>query len=414
ILKEQKLVIAEEIEMADGRILERSYIPILKDKKYDGHLWNYVDVTIKKRYEQSLEIEKTKYSSIIDNMNMGLLEVDNKDVIQLANQSFCLMSGYKKSELIGKNASTIFLDEMNKKIIKNKLLDRTIKSIADSYEIDIKNKSKEIRHWMISGAPNFNLNGEVIGSIGIHLDITEKKKLEIQKEELLLKLEKQNESLNDYAHMISHDLKSPLRSIHTLISWIKEEKDMLFTENGKKYMGMLIEKVEKMDNLIDGVLTISKLDTIEYKYQEVDLNEILNIVISIIHIPSHVTIKITNKFPTIYTDKYRIQQLFQNLISNAVNYSNKKEGKVTITYKDIDDFHLFSIKDNGIGIEKSYHEKIFDIFESYSDDSKSSGIGLSIVKKIIQNYKGEIWLESELNKGTTFYFKIPKINNGST
>lgn len=411
IFKNQKMVIAEEIELADGRILERTYIPILID---GSHLWNYVDVTIKKRYEQSLEIEKTKYSSIIDNMNMGLLEVDNKDVIQLANQSFCLMSGYKKSELIGKNASTIFLDEMNKKIIKNKLLDRTIKSVADSYEIDIKNKSKEIRHWMISGAPNFNLNGEVIGSIGIHLDITEKKKLEIQKEELLLKLERQNESLNDYAHMISHDLKSPLRSIHTLISWIKEEKEMLFTENGEKYMDMLVEKVEKMDNLIDGVLTISKLDTIEYKYQEVDLNEILNIVISIIHIPSHVTIKITNKFPTIYTDKYRIQQLFQNLISNAVNYSNKKAGKVTITYKDIDDFHLFSIKDNGIGIEKSYHEKIFDIFESYSDDSKSSGIGLSIVKKIIENYKGEIWLESELNKGTTFYFKIPKVNNGST
>ena len=148
--------------------------------------------------------------------------------------------------------------------------------------------------------------------------------------------------------------------------------------------------------------------------QEVDLNEILNIVISIIHIPSHVTIKITNKFPTICTDKYRIQQLFQNLISNAVNYSNKKAGKVNITYKDIDDFHLFSIKDNGIGIEKSYHEKIFDIFESYSDDSKSSGIGLSIVKKIIQNYKGEIWLESELNKGSIFYFKIPKVNNGTT
>ena len=233
-------------------------------------------------------------------------------------------------------------------------------------------------------------------------------------EEKLLKLEKQNESLNDYAHMISHDLKSPLRSIHTLISWIKEEKDLLFSENGKKYMDILIEKVEKMDNLIDGVLTISKLDTTTYKYQEVDLNEILNIVISIIHIPSHVTIKITNKFPTIHTDKYRIQQLFQNLLSNAVNYSNKKAGKVIITYKDIDDFHLFSIKDNGIGIEKSYHEKIFDIFESYSDDSKSSGIGLSIVKKIIENYKGEIWLESDLNKGTTFYFKIPKINNGST
>lgn len=238
--------------------------------------------------------------------------------------------------------------------------------------------------------------------------------LKKEQEEKLLKLEKQNKSLNDYAHMVSHDLKSPLRSIHTLISWIKKEKDMLFTENGKKYMDMIVEKVEKMDYLIDGLLAISKLDTTAHKYQEVDLNEILTIITATIHIPSNVTIEIRNKFPTIYTDKYRIQQLFQNLISNAVNYSNKKAGKVTVTYKDIDDFHLFSIKDNGIGIEQSYHEKIFDIFESYSDDTKSTGIGLSIVKKIIENYKGEIWLESELNKGTTFYFKIPKVNDGAS
>jgi len=225
-----------------------------------------------------------------------------------------------------------------------------------------------------------------------------------------LKLEKQNESLNDYAHMVSHDLKSPLRSIHTLISWIKDEKDMLFSENGKKYMDMIMVKVEKMDNLIEGVLAISKLDTMDYKYQEVDLNEILTIILAIIHIPSHVTIKITNTFPTIYTDKYRIQQLFQNLIINAVNYSNKEEGKVIITYYDSADFHTFSVEDNGIGIDKSYHEKIFTIFESYSDDAKSSGIGLSIVKKIIENYKGDIWLESELGKGSIFYFKIPKVN----
>lgn len=407
IFKNQKKVIAEEIEMADGRILERSYIPILKD---GSHLWNYVDITTKKSYELGLEKERMKYSSIIDNMNMGLIEVDNNDIIQLANQSFCLMSGYKKSELLGKNASNIFLNEKNKKIITNKLAERTIKSIADSYEIEIKNKSKELRHWMISGAPNFNLKGEIIGSIGIHLDITEKKKLEIQKEELLLKLEKQNDSLNDYAHMISHDLKSPLRSIHTLISWIKDEKDMLFSDNGKKYMDMIMGKVEKMDNLIEGVLAISKLDTMDYKYQEVDLNEILTIIIAIIHIPSHVTIKITNTFPTIYTDKYRIQQLFQNLIINAVNYSDKEEGKVMITYYDSADFHTFSVEDNGVGIDKSYHEKIFTIFESYSDDAKSSGIGLSIVKKIIENYKGDIWLESELGKGSIFYFKIPKVN----
>jgi len=354
--------------------------------------------------------ELNKLSLVAIANKNGVVIFDTKGIISWCNDAYLNIVGLPLNKIIG---SSIHDFEPNKRYNP-----KEIESILNEFEkgVIFNNEKTTIspdgkKIWFKTiKQPVRDANGKILNYFAIIEDVTSEK----EKEELLLKLEKQNESLNDYAHMISHDLKSPLRSIHTLISWIKEEKDMLFTENGKKYMDMLIEKVEKMDNLIDGVLTISKLDTIEYKYQEVDLNEILNIVISIIHIPSHVTIKITNKFPTIYTDKYRIQQLFQNLISNAVNYSNKKAGKVTITYKDIDDFHLFSIKDNGIGIEKSYHEKIFDIFESYSDDSKSSGIGLSIVKKIIENYKGEIWLESELNKGTTFYFKIPKVNNGTT
>ena len=109
-----------------------------------------------------------------------------------------------------------------------------------------------------------------------------------------------------------------------------------------------------------------------------------------------------------------MQQVFQNLISNAIKFSDKEKGLIEIDFKNIDDFYQFSIKDNGIGVEKRYHERIFKIFHSVNNSKDSSGIGLSIVKKIVDLYGGEIWLTSEPNVGTTFFFTLKKQPNGTT
>ncbi|QYS87374.1 HAMP domain-containing histidine kinase [Flavobacterium oreochromis] len=171
---------------------------------------------------------------------------------------------------------------------------------------------------------------------------------------------------------------------------------------------MIESKVEKMDHLIQGILTYSKIDTLESVYEEVDTNEIVQNTIQIIHIPENVQVIIASTLPTITADRYRMQQLFQNLISNAVTYIDKPLGKVIVDYEDNHDSHLFSISDNGPGIAPENQEKIFTIFQSFTKHEKSTGIGLSIVKKIIENYKGQIWLESQENIGTTFFIKIPK------
>ncbi len=174
IIEKKEMVLNEEIELKDGRYFERSFIPFFTDGKYIGHLWSYSDITIIKNYNQRVNYEKGKYRRIIANMNIGLLEVDNEDTIILANQSFADMSGYTIEELIGKKGAELFLDAPSKQMLIDKDLERKAGK-SDSYEIKIKNKQGEIKHWLISGAPNYNINGEVIGSIGIHLDITEQK-----------------------------------------------------------------------------------------------------------------------------------------------------------------------------------------------------------------------------------------------
>lgn len=380
-------------------------------KNSDGQIIKFFaieeDISNEKSYQEALKYEKEKYSSIIANMNLGLLEVDNDDVILFSNQSFLDMSGYALEELIGKNATDLLANEQSKNIIAQQNNSR-MKGVSDSYEILAKTKKGEDRYWIISGGPNYDAKGDIIGSIGVHLDITQQKNLEFQKEQLLQRLEKQNQQLSDYAQIVSHDLKSPLRSIHSLITWIKEDNQKEFSDQTLSYLKMIESKVEKMDHLIQGILTYSKLDTLDDGYEEVDTNDIIQNIIQIIHIPDNVDVIISNSLPTLTADRYRMQQLFQNLIGNAVTYIDKPKGKVVVDCKEDENNYLFSIADNGPGIALENQDKIFNIFQSFTKHERSTGIGLSIVKKIIENYNGQIWLESQENIGTTFFVKIPK------
>ena len=233
-------------------------------------------------------------------------------------------------------------------------------------------------------------------------------KINKQREELLNSLEKQNQSLNEYAHVVSHDLKSPLRSIHSLITWIKEENEANFDPKTEEYFSLIQKKVEKMNHLIQGILTYSKIDKVHIVKEEFDLNDLVKNILNMVFIPSHIEVKITNKLPTIKADGFRMQQLFQNLINNAINFNDKSEGLVEISCIDEEEHFVFSIKDNGVGISKNNHEKIFLIFESIAHDDKSSGIGLSIVKRILDNSNEKIWLDSQENVGTTFFFTLHK------
>jgi len=235
-------------------------------------------------------------------------------------------------------------------------------------------------------------------------------KINKQREELLLSLEKQNKELNEYAHMVSHDLKAPLRSIDTLINWFIEDNQVMMNDANTKSLNLILSNVEKMDLLIKGILDYSAIEKQNDDDRIIDLNILVDEIVRTNSVQSHVDIKIKNELPKIFGNDFRFKQLFQNLIQNGIKYNNKENIEIEIGSTEDDNEFSFYIKDNGIGIQEKYQSKIFDIFSKLENNDSSSGIGLSIVKKIIDFYNGKIWLESQENKGTIFYFTIAREN----
>ncbi|HEA23050.1 hypothetical protein LCGC14_1987400 [marine sediment metagenome] len=391
-----------------GSVLARTMVSAVKDSegKIEYEVALIEDITKERASEERLAAEREKYSSIIANMNLGLLEVDNDDIIQMANQSFCRMSGYEEKELLGTKAARLLGKDGD--VIIEESIERRKKGISDSYEVALTDKQGNKKYWLISGAPRYGSDKELIGSIGIHLDITNQKLLEHQKEQLVKELEHSNKGLQDYAHIVSHDLKSPLRSISALATWIQEDYKDILDEGGNENLNLMQEKIASMDKLISGILDYSIVNSSKLNTEKVDLNTVVAEVGETIFIPDHVVLSVPRKLPIIYSDSTKMRQLFQNIIGNAVVHIEEEKGLVEVLYDENKTHWLFTIKDNGVGIPKEYHKKIFEIFQSVGNNERSTGIGLSIVKKIVDRYEGEVWVDSEVGVGTEFHFSLCK------
>ena len=316
------------------------------------------------------------------------------------------MSGYTEEEILGKKGRDLFPLKSETRKVKEFIAKRKV-GVASTFELKVKRKNGDTRFWFVCGSPNLNLEDEVVGSVVVVLDITDLKTLQLQKESLLGKLERSNTELQEYAHIVSHDLKSPLRSIHALVSWLKEDNQGKLDQVSLQNISLIENTLEKMEQLITDILEYSSIGS-DSKLTSVNLDNTIEELLKILYIPDHITVNVKNKLPTLEGDATKLKQLFQNLISNAVKFIDKDNGLINIDVTDKKSYYQFSIEDNGIGIDKKFHDKIFKIFHSLNKSKDSTGVGLSIVKKIVDLHKGEIWLESELNKGTTFYFTLKK------
>lgn len=411
IINNGEKVIDEILELKDGRILSRDYNPIFKDGKPTAHLWTYKDVTLIVNYDKSLQFESKKYKSIIENMNLGLMEVDNNETILNVNNAFSNMCGYGPEELVGFKARDILLDDKKQEYMQQKVISRQ-EGVKDLYEMEIQTKTGETKYWLISGGPNTNINGEIIGSIGIHLDITELKMLNIKADSLINDLTVRNEELSHYAHIVSHDLKTPLRTISTCLNWLLEDNTDTLDKESKGYIDTVEEAINDMDKLISSTLQYTEIRTSrKVAAEQLQLQTVVDSIIGFLtkNKKSAFNFNVVKPLPVINLTEVKARQVFQNLIENAYKYRDEtKNSFVNIDWKEDNGFYQFSIQDNGIGIGQEHFDLVFEAFKKLNNRTDSSGIGLFIIKKVITSGGGKIWVESEKGVGTTFFFTIPK------
>lgn len=290
-----------------------------------------------------------------------------------------------------------------------------------SYEYQIIHKSGKIKWLYQRNVLVKNENGEPIAIEGIVTDITKRKEyeheimtlnvqLEKRVKERTLELEKAYNELADFAYITSHDLTTPLRGISQPAHWLLEDYGHCFDAPGMEMMELILGRVKRMENLINGILEYLKFGNAPTKAETIIIKDIINQVIESLNIPDNITITISDNLPIILSDRLRIGQIFKSLIGNANKFINREDGQINIEFEEVPNFWQFVISDNGPGIDSKYHEKIFGIFQTLDskDTTENIGIGLSIAKKIVEQLGGSIWLKSSINSGSSFYFTIQK------
>lgn len=253
----------------------------------------------------------------------------------------------------------------------------------------------------------------------LNIELRERKKIQqsledqkIQLQSFASDLQRSNRELEEFAYIVSHDLRAPLRGISTLITWLREDYINHFDEMGVEMLELLIQRVYRLDALIHGILEFSRVGRDEQKAELVDTKRLIAQTVDTLSPPDHIEITILNEMPLIKAEPIRLGQLFQNIIDNSIKYNDKEQGEIQIGCRSTGDFWEFTIADNGPGIDPKYHQKIFQIFQTLETDEsvQSTGVGLSLVKKIVTLYGGTITVESTVGEGTQFIFTLPKLD----
>lgn len=273
------------------------------------------------------------------------------------------------------------------------------------------------KSWEIIITPIKDTDGNINRLLAVSRDITERKKAEEAIDNLnkdlkstVTLLTQSNRQLREFAYSAAHDLKTPLRGISTLAQWLVSDYQDKFDEEGRQKIGLLIKRTNRMSKLVNAILHYSTITRERDKEYPVDLNTLVGRVLVEISPPPNIKITINKNLPVVVCRGTHLQQVYYNLLTNAVKFMDKPEGRITIDYIDKGDFWEFSVADNGPGIEPQHFERIFKLFQTLDDHDRteSSGAGLTITRKIVELYDGQIWLASELGQGSAFFFTLPK------
>ena len=420
LLSQRKKVIGEILHLTDGRTFTRDYVPIIIEETYRGHYWKYTDITSQKRYEEALKRSEEKYRLLIENMNLGMLEVDMEGKIIYANQSFCKMSGFEKEEIYGEIAENIFTRSENRALVRDKTKSRETGNM-DAYELEITNKQGLIKWWMISGAPLFDQEGNQIGSTGIHLDITEQKQLEFTLREAKQTAEETAKAKEIFLANMSHEIRTPMNAILGL------GNQLLKTEllpQQRSFLESINHAAENLLVVINDILDFSKIESGKLDLESIgfSLHDLLMQISSMLKSKTEekgMTFNLEmDPFiaPVLIGDPFRINQILLNLLSNSIKFTEK--GSVSLSCKveesnENEQSVEIMVSDTGIGIDENYIEKIFRKFSQESTDVArkygGTGLGMAITKQLVDLMDGKISIQSKKNHGTqiTIGFTLP-------
>ncbi|UCD72085.1 MAG: GHKL domain-containing protein, partial [Syntrophobacterales bacterium] len=249
--------------------------------------------------------------------------------------------------------------------------------------------------------------GNIIGTLSSGEDITQRKQGE---EALRMK----NEELENFTSIISHDLKNPLVTVRGFVSALEEDHGGKLDEEAKRYLGFIRDASAKMEALVKDLLELSRVGKVVHPKDGTDFSRVVQESVKVFSSRIEelgIALVMADEFPVVRCDRRRMTQVMENLLSNAIKFMGKNPSpRIEIGHREEDGVHRFWVKDNGIGIDSRYHEKIFEIFQSLKEvkDEEGTGVGLAIAKKIVEQHGGRIWVESAKRRGSTFFFTLPQ------
>jgi PAS domain S-box-containing protein len=422
-LKDKRLIENEVFMTTNGRVFERNFIPLFSGDVYEGHLWQYRDITERQNTEQAIRESEEKYRGVLENMDLGLLEVDIEENIIQVNNAFCQMVGYLPEELLGKNTGELFLPFESKKIILARLEDRK-KGLSSVYELQMQRKDGSLLWFLISGAPVKDSSGKIIGSIGIHFDLTARKKLENDLAVAKQVADRARLAERQFLTHMSHEIRTPINAVIGMTHLLNETQP---NPTQKDYLDSLSFSASSLLGIIDNILDFSKIDAgeLEFEHKRFDLSYLLKSLLQSLQFKkAQKDIQILKDLDPaiehlVIGDPTRVNQILTNLLGNALKFTekgtvrlstkllNKSEGQVLIEFR---------VHDTGIGIPDDKHEIIFEYFKQadvkINREFGGTGLGLTIVKQLVEMMGGTIRVESQLGVGSDFILTLPFGDSG--
>ncbi len=377
--------------------------------KFLGAVALFEDISETWEAEAALKESEQRYRTLVETMNEGLLIRDEHDLITYVNPKLCQMWGYSREEILG-HPSTDFLDADNQRILKEQRIKRRAGG-QDPYEVTWTTQKGGKIPTILSPRPIFDDDGTFRGSFGILTDITTRKQAEEALARQAMELERSNAELQQFAYVASHDMQEPLRMIASYVQLLARRYKGKLDEDADDFIAYAVDGAKRMQTMINDLLTYSRVGRIDGEFQSTDCEEVLDWALGNLGavIEESQAVVTRDPLPTLVASGALLGQLFQNLIGNAIKFRDDAPPLVHIAARLEGKEWLFSVRDNGIGFDSQYTDRIFNIFQRLHGKGvyPGTGIGLAICKKIVEYHGGTIWAESALGKGATFYFTIP-------